>query len=179
MKNFYEHAQSRQSCRSFKDKAVDGELLVRCVKAASLAPSACNSQPWKFVVVTNGDKKRELSKLTQEIGLNKWTESAPAFIVVVEEAEPILMPRVVEHYGTKRFSEGDVGMATAFLLLEATEQGLGCCIIGTYSDAEVKALFGLPAGDTVRAIVAVGYPADETPRPKSRKDVSEITTLVG
>ena len=46
-------------------------------------------------------------------------------------------------------------------------------------DAEVKALFGLPAGDTVRAIVAVGYPADETPRPKSRKDVSEITTLVG
>ena len=43
----------------------------------------------------------------------------------------------------------------------------------------IRDSFGLPAGDTVRAIVAVGYPADETPRPKSRKDVSEITTLVG
>ena len=58
MKDFYELAQRRQSCRNFKDKAVDGELLVRCVKAASLAPSACNSQPWKFVIVTNDGRRR-------------------------------------------------------------------------------------------------------------------------
>ena len=70
MKDFYELAQRRQSCRNFKDKAVDGELLVRCVKAASLAPSACNSQPWKFVIVTNDEKKGALAKLVQEIGLN-------------------------------------------------------------------------------------------------------------
>ena len=65
MKDFYELAQRRQSCRNFKDKAVDGELLVRCVKAASLAPSACNSQPWKFVIVTNDEKKGALAKLVQ------------------------------------------------------------------------------------------------------------------
>lgn len=178
MKDFYELAQRRQSCRNFKDKAVDGELLVRCVKAASLAPSACNSQPWKFVIVTNDEKRGALAKLVQEIGLNKWAEAAPAFIVVAEEAAPVLMPIVVEHYDPKRYSEGDVGMATAYLILEAAEQGLGCCIIGTFNDADVKALLGLPEGDTVRAVVALGYAADESVRQKKRKDVSEIAKII-
>ena len=178
MKDFYELAQRRQSCRNFKDKAVDGELLVRCVKAASLAPSACNSQPWKFVIVTNDEKKGALAKLVQEIGLNKWAEAAPAFIVVAEEAAPVLMPIVVEHYDSKRYSEGDVGMATAYLILEAAEHGLGCCIIGTFNDADVKALLGLPEGDTVRAVVALGYAADESVRQKKRKDVSEIAKII-
>ncbi|MCD7953827.1 MAG: nitroreductase family protein [Synergistaceae bacterium] len=178
MKDFYELAQRRQSCRNFKDKAIDGELLVLCVKAASLAPSACNSQPWKFVIVTNDEKRGALAKLVQEIGLNKWAEAAPAFIVVAEEAAPVLMPLVVEHYDSKRYSEGDVGMATAYLILEAAEQGLGCCVIGTFNDAEVKALLGLPEGDTVRAVVAVGYAADESVRQKKRKDVSEIAKII-
>lgn len=88
------------------------------------------------------------------------------------------MPIVVEHYDSKRYSEGDVGMATAYLILEAAEQGLGCCIIGTFNDADVKALLGLPEGDTVRAVVALGYAADESVRQKKRKDVSEIAKII-
>ena len=178
MKDFYELARRRQSCRSFKDKAVDGELLVRCVNAASLAPSACNSQPWSFVIVTKEETRRELSGLLREIGLNAWTEGAAAFIVISENAEPILMPKVAEKYGAKHFAAGDVGMATAYLILEAAEQGLGCCIVGTYNDAEVKKLLGIPEGDAVRAVVALGYAEDETVREKKRKEISEITKMI-
>ncbi|MEG1603418.1 MAG: nitroreductase family protein [Cloacibacillus sp.] len=178
MKDFYELATKRQSCRSFRETGVDDELLVRCVNAASLAPSACNSQPWNFVIVTEKETKEALSKLCQQIGLNRWTEYVPAFIVVAEDAEVILMPKVTETYGSKHFAAGDVGIATAYLLLEAEEQGLGTCVIGTFDDAEVKKLLGMPEGDTVRAIVAVGYPGDDTRRQKNRKDVSEITKMI-
>lgn len=178
MKNFYELATERQSCRNFRDRHVDDELLVRCVNAASLAPSACNSQPWNFVIITRRDVREQLAKLLQGTGLNQWTDYVPAFIVVSEDAEVFLMPKVAELYGSKRFAEGDVGMATAYLLLEAAEQGLGTCVIGTFEDADVKKLLGLPEGDTVRAVVAVGYPGDEVIRQKNRKEVSTITKMI-
>lgn len=178
MSNFYELATRRESCRSFKDREVDGELLVRCVNAASLAPSACNSQPWNFVIVTKKETRRELAKLVQEMGFNGWAENAPAFIVVSEDANPILMPAVAEKYGAKHFAAGDVGMATAYLLLEAAEEGLGSCVIGTFSDAAVKKLLDIPEGDIVRAVIAIGYPEHESPRPKKRKEVSEIARLI-
>lgn len=178
MNSFYELAARRQSCRSFKDKAVDAELLKKCVETAALAPSACNSQPWHFTVVTKEDTRRALSKLVQEIGLNSWSEQAPAFVVVSENAELQLMPAVREHYDEKRFAEGDVGMATAYFVLAAAEHGLGCCIIGTFTDSEVKNLVGLPEGDTVRVVIAVGYAADETVRAKKRKGIDEICRFI-
>ena len=125
MENFRELAERRQSCRNFKEEPVKPELLRRCVETAALAPSGCNSQPWRFTIVTEAEKRAGLSKIAQEIGLNAWSEKVPAFIVVSEIEEPKLMPKVMEHYhDAKRFAEGDVGMATAYLVLEAAELGL-------------------------------------------------------
>lgn len=175
MENFRELAERRQSCRSYKEDPVNPELLRRCVETASLAPSGCNSQPWRFTIVTDAEKRAALSKIAQEIGLNAWSEKAPAFIVVSEIEEPKLMRKVMEHYhDAKRFSEGDVGMATAYLVLEAADLGLATCIIGCFTNEDVIKLLGLPKGDTVRAIIAVGYAADGEIRPKQRKPLDEI-----
>jgi len=57
---FIDLLQSRRSVRSFLDKPVEREKIIKCLEAARLAPSACNSQPWKFVVV---DDKKLLEKL--------------------------------------------------------------------------------------------------------------------
>lgn len=177
-KDFYDLAVARHSCRSFENRHVDDELLVRCVNAASLAPSACNSQPWNFVIITKDEVKKELAKLTQEMGLNLWSDYVPAFIVVSEDAEPQLMPRVAATYGAKHFAACDVGIAMAYLLLEAEELGLGTCVIGTYSDEAVKKLLEIPEGDTVRGIIAVGYSTGGEQSRKNRKDVSSITRMI-
>lgn len=179
MENFRELALRRQSCRNFKEEPVAPELLRRCVETAALAPSGCNSQPWRFTIVTDTEKRAALSKIAQEIGLNAWSEKVPAFIVVSEIEEPKLLPVVMEHYrDAKRFSEGDVGMATAYLVLEAADLGLATCIIGCFTSSEVVKLLGLPEGDTIRAIVAVGYAADESVRPKKRKPLGEISKTI-
>ena len=179
MENFRELALRRQSCRNYKEDPVAPELLRRCVETAALAPSGCNSQPWRFTIVTDAEKRAALSKIAQEIGLNAWSEKVPAFIVVSEIEEPKLLPVVMEHYrDAKRFSEGDVGMATAYLVLEAADLGLATCIIGCFTSSEVVKLLGLPEGDTIRAIVAVGYAADESVRPKKRKPLGEISKTI-
>lgn len=177
MEKFIELAKKRGSCRSFTDKAVEKELLLSCVEAASLAPSACNSQPWKFTIVTDPEKRKELAELTHDTGFNQWADKAPAFIVVSEDAHPAVIKSVADRYGESRFSEGDVGMATAYLLLQAEELGLGSCVIGTFVDAKVKRLLGISEADAARAIIALGYPA-EAPRPKKRKGVEEIAKII-
>lgn len=175
MENFRELAERRQSCRDFKEAPVAPALLRRCVETAALAPSACNSQPWRFTVVTGAEKRAAIAKIAQEIGLNSWSEKVPAFIVVSEIEEPKLIRKVMEHYrDARRFSEGDVGMATAYLVLEAAELGLATCVIGCFTNDDVIKLLGLPRGDTVRAIIAIGYAADNAVRPKQRKPLDEI-----
>lgn len=49
--DFSELVKTRQSVRNFDGRSVEREILDRCLEAARMAPSACNAQPWKFVMV--------------------------------------------------------------------------------------------------------------------------------
>ena len=58
--DFLELIRTRQSERGYLDKPVEKEKLMRCIEAARMAPSACNAQPWKFIIVDDVDKKNTL-----------------------------------------------------------------------------------------------------------------------
>lgn len=178
MSNFMELMAARQSCRSYDGTPVSREEITECLEAARLAPSGCNSQPWSFVVVTNAEKRRRLSELLQCVGGNKFSANAPALIVVCEEASPRLLPAVLERWTCKQFAQGDLGAATVCITLRAAELGLGSCIMGTFDEDEVKKLLDIPADQTVRVVVALGHPTDETARPKKRKPMEEISRFV-
>jgi len=62
MHNFLELVQKRQSVRKYSDKAVEKEKIETCLQAAMLAPSACNAQPWKYIVVDNPEIKDKVAK---------------------------------------------------------------------------------------------------------------------
>ena len=83
--DFLELAQKRQSCRSYAPMPVEEEKLEKMAQAARFAPSACNSQPWKFYIVTNPEKCGQIALATQEDGLNKFTNNCPAFFIITEE----------------------------------------------------------------------------------------------
>ena len=175
---FLELARTRQSDRAFTTQAVRREDLLTCVQAVQLAPSACNSQPWKFMVVDEAEAKAKLcDALVLEGGVTgaPWRESCPAFIVFVEQKANV-MPGVLAVYNdSQRFAQGDIGMASLNMCYQAMELGLSTCILGMLDQKKMENLFGIPEGETVRLALAVGYAKEEkAPRKKVRKPFEEV-----
>lgn len=173
--NFTEIALQRQSCRAYDEgRFVEREKLDAILKAGRLAPSACNGQPYHFTVC-KGDIAKEVAKTTQGMGMNKFATQAPVLIVVSE------MPYVKSAaLGAKvkgnDYRSMDIGIATAYLTAEAAAQGLGTCILGWFDDEKIRKICGIE--HPVRLLITVGYPADDTIRPKKRKDISELVTEI-
>ncbi len=178
MTDFYQLASKRHSCRTYEEKTVEKEKILKCLEAARMAPSGCNSQPWRFVVVTNPEMLQKLSKLTQLCGVNHFTEHAPVLITVCEEEEPRLLPKIQEMFGNHVYAHGDLGISTAYLTLEAANQGLGSCIIGVFDEDKVKELLSIPKGQKLRMMVALGYPKEQKMPRKIRKPMEEIARFI-
>lgn len=177
MENYFDLIQSRESCRNYAEKPVEKEKLLACIEAARIAPSACNSQPWSFVVVNNPELSPKTAKCLQDGGMNKFTENCPAFIVVIEE-QATLKSRVGGAIKHQDFRSIDIGLATAHLCLAATEQGLSSCIMGWLNENKLKELLSIPKSKRIRLVVSVGYAADGKLRTKVRKSMDEIVRFI-
>ena len=173
--NFMEIAHSRQSCRAYDEtRDVEPEKITAMLEAARLAPSACNGQPYHFTVC-RAEATKEVAKATAGLGMNKFAVQAPVLIVVSE------MPYVkTAAMGAKvkgnDYRSMDIGIAVAYLTAEATAQGLGTCILGWLDDAKIRKICGLD--QPVRLVITVGYPKDETVRPKKRKDLADLVSEI-
>ena len=83
--NFKELLLCRQSDRKYEDKAVEKEKLEACLEAARLSPSACNSQPWTFVVAQDEEVVQKMRKATANLGMNGFIRQVPVIVAVVLE----------------------------------------------------------------------------------------------
>lgn len=177
MENFFELIAKRESCRNYDEtRPVEHEKLVRCLEAARLSPSACNSQPWHFTAVENRETAAQVAACLQSAGMNKFASKAPAFVVITEE-KATLKATIAAVMKSQAYAQIDVGLATAHLCLAATEQGLSTCIIGWFSEDKLKDLLGISKAKRIRLVVAVGYAADDKLREKKRKPLEEIATF--
>lgn len=171
--NFMEIARARQSCRSYDEsRDVEAEKITSILEAARLAPSACNGQPYHFTVC-RGETAKEVAKATQSLGMNKFASQAPVLIVVSEK--PYVKSAAMGAKVLKNdYRSMDIGIAAAYLTAEATVQGLGTCILGWLDDEKLRKICGLD--QSVRLVIAVGYPKEETLRQKKRKALSELAS---
>ena len=177
MMNFSELVNKRESCRSYSDKKVAKEQLLECIEAARVAPSACNSQPWSFVVVNSGEKSPLVAKCTQSMGMNKFTSDVPAFIVVCEE-NTNLSANLGGLVKKQHYAQGDIGIAVASICFAATDLGLSTCILGWFDEKKLVETLGLKKNKRIRLIIAVGYAKNADVREKKRKSINEIMTYV-
>lgn len=177
MNSFFDLIKKRESCRNYAKKPVEKEKLIACMEAARISPSACNSQPWSFVVVNSSEISPKVAACLQDGGMNKFTENCPAFIVVVEE-QATLKSRVGGAIKHQDFRSVDIGIATAHLCLAATEQGLSTCIMGWLNEKKLKELLSVPNSKRIRLVIGVGYSADDKLRTKIRKSMDEIAQFI-
>ena len=146
---------------------------MRCLEAARIAPSACNSQPWKFVVVDDPKLLAGMKEAAAGMGMNKWVTDVPVIVAVVLE-KMNLTARIGSVIKDKEYSLLDVGIAVEHFCLQATELGLGTCIIGWFDEKKVKKLLDIPKR-RVPLLISVGYPASEH-RKKVRKPLEEMSS---
>ena len=173
--NFTEIALQRQSCRAYDEsRFVEREKLDAILEAGRLAPSACNGQPYHFTVC-KGDMAKEVAKTTQGMGMNKFATQAPV-LIVVSEMPYVKSAALGAKVKNNDYRSMDIGIATAYLTAEAAAQGLGTCILGWFDDEKVRKICGIE--HPVRLVITLGYPADDTIRPKKRKDITELVTEI-
>ena len=146
-----------------------------------MAPSGCNAQPWKFLVIDEPEAKKKMCEaLFVEGGATgcPWRDSVPAFIALVEQHANV-MPSVLDYYGdSQRFAQGDIGMAAMNMMYEADDLGLATCVLGMSDQSKMEEFFGIPEGHTVRMVLAVGYSAEsKEPRKKVRKPLEEVCSF--
>lgn len=141
----------RYSCRDYLKKPVPEAFLTDILEAGRLAPSARNTQPWKFLVV-KGEKREDVLKVQPMF--NSWMKSAPAFIVVVSDKSGNF---------SERFHMVDLGIAVENMLLRATELGLGTCVCGGADWKKLTKALKLGKGLTAVLVVTVGYPSGKKP----------------
>ncbi len=176
-KSFDELINTRQSCRSFNGQPVEREKLEELVKAVRITPSACNSQPWRLIVVS-GEKAQPVREALQLMGRNKFTSECPSFCIFIEKPAT-LKAGIAEKLGSQKFAQLDVGAAISYYTLKATDLGLQTCILGWFDEKKLIKTFDIPKSEKVRLVVATGYAVDGYElREKVRKDVSEFAEFI-
>lgn len=169
---------TRQSVRGYISRPVEKEKLLRCIEAARLAPSACNAQPWKFIVIDEPELKNNIADCTSSkvLGMNHFTKQAPILIAIVRE-QANFTSTVGQVLKDKEYPLMDIGIAAAQFCLQATAEGLGTCILGWFDEKKAKKLLNIPGNKRLELIITVGYPANNEIRRKLRKDISEILSF--
>lgn len=174
--NFIEIAQNRQSCRRYDTaRAVEDEKISAVLRAAQLAPSACNGQPY-HLTVCRGEAAKKVAIATRGVGLNHFADQAPVMIVISEK-DYVASAALGAKVKGNDYRSIDIGIAAAYLTAEAAAQGLGTCILGWFDDAAIREVCHLE--QKVRLVICVGYAAPEDHlRPKKRKELSELVSEV-
>jgi len=159
----FEIIKKRYSCRSYRDKPVEEDVLKKILEAGRLAPSAHNAQDWKLVVVQDREKRE---KLAQAAG-QPFVGTAPVVIAAVS-----LNPTDVLSSGVPTCPI-DLGIIVDHLTLAATSLGLATCWVGAFDQEEVRKVLNIPAECKVVVLLPLGHPTDGI-EPKVRKGLDEI-----
>ena len=149
----FEAIRLRRSVRAYKADPIPKNVMEKMLQALRLAPSACNFQPWKFVVVTDSGVKAKLAEACHD---QKFIAEAP--VAIVGCGFPADAYKGMGGAGNS--VDVDLAIALDHLTLAAVAEGLGTCWIGAFSEPRVKALLAVPEEVKVVAITPLGYPSD-------------------
>ncbi|MDR2927236.1 MAG: nitroreductase family protein [Cytophagaceae bacterium] len=159
--------KQRKSERNFSSKKIERSLMLELLEAGRLAPSACNYQPWRFVVV---DEPSALRKICEAYPRN-WFAAVPQVIVVCGDHRES-WKRASD---SKDHCDVDVAIAIDHITLMAESKELGTCWVCSFNTGLVSEALQLPEYMEPVALLPIGYPAEKAAvAEKNRKPLEEI-----
>jgi len=199
--NVFDAIEKRRSIRKYKKDDVPESTLEKILNAVRLAPSACNRQPWKLVIVRDAETRKRIgeachyySSRSGNFKVEKWVADAPVVIVacgLIREAnmryyncegeEPVIHwdwdtyeEESAKHPGEYESAiHHDIAIVLDHLSLAALAEGLGTCFLGSYDEREIRSILSIPDEVRVPLMMTLGYP-DKWPNPRPKKSLSEL-----
>lgn len=156
--DFLELAKSRYSARQYQDKSIEPEKLNAILEAGRVAPTACNNQPQRILVVNSPEGREKLKKAYKSFG-------APLALIVCADHNESWH----RAYDGKDSADIDAAIVTTHMMLAAKEQGLDSVWICAFNPTILKEEFQIPKNIEPINILMLGY-ADGTPRSPDRHD---------
>mgnify|MGYP000846753995 FL=1 len=153
--DFLTLAKSRCSTRGFAAKRIPGEDLERILEAGRVAPTACNRQPQRIIVVQDPGNILRVQKAYQTFG------SQCVLIVCQDKRDPLVRP-----FDGKCSGDLDIGIVCDHMMLAARELGIGSVMVGLFDPAVIRTEFGVPEAIEPTALIVLGYPADSFSSPE-------------
>lgn len=163
---FIELAKQRASIRSYTPEPVSQEMLNEILEAGCLAPTACNLQPFQFIVV---QQKENLAALAKGYPA-PWFAEAPLVIAICIQAANAW---VRDKHDNRCMVDIDGAIAADHMTLTAADLGLGTCWVGAFDPKIIRKALGVPRAVEPLILLTVGHP-NETGRPKTRQPLKKL-----
>ena len=163
---FYDVLKTRRSIRQYKDDPVPRETLNRILEAGRIAPSWCNRQCWRYIVVSDPAQRKMLGELISNPSAECYEKAPYALVLCADPSDSGVT-------GGKEYYLVDCGISMEHVVLAAANEGLATCWVGAFAEYPVRNLLGIPKEIKIVAISPVGY-ADQEPRPFEREPLQKI-----
>jgi nitroreductase len=170
---FEELVKKRKSIRKFKENPIEREKIEKILQCARLSPSACNSQPYRFIVMS-GEYKNKFcdSVFTGMFSSCSFVKKAPLIIAMVRTKTSLKM-KIGNMVCDTDFSLIDLGIAGEHMVLAATDMGLGSLWVGWFDRKKAFEFLNLKKGENIEIIIAIGE-KDEEPNERKKKSFEDI-----
>jgi nitroreductase len=143
---------NRRSVRGYSPNPIPAAVMGKLRQAMRFAPSACNYQPWHFILVADEQLRQQIAEASMG---QMWMAEAPLIVVGCGHAGQAYKTMG----GHANSVDIDVAIAMDHLMLAAAAEGLGTCWIGAFSEPTVKKLLSVPANTKIVGMTPLGYPS--------------------
>lgn len=170
---FNDLIRSRESIRNYDTaRPLSREILEKILDAGRLAPSACNFQPWKFLVISSSEMLEKVRACYER----DWFKEAPHILVIVGQKNKA-WNRSYDGYNS---IETDLAIALTHIILAAENEGVGTCWIEAYNPAVLREVLNLKDTEVVFGIIPLGYQKAGFKKSlsKKRKSLGEIAEFM-
>lgn len=155
-----EAIRKRRSIKRYLDVPIEWEKIGSILDSGRLSPSAGNLQPWKFLVVTNPEGRKNIAEACFQ---QYWMQTAPVHIIICAEFNK--MNRFYGVRGERLYSIQSCAAAAENMLLEAVNQGLAGCFVSAFDEEMLIRHFKMPEFTRPQVILTIGFSGEEVPMP--------------
>lgn len=177
--DFSQLLQARKSVRSYQSRPVEEWKLDLLIEAVRFAPSASNSQPWKLIIINNPEIRDHVARATYSaaVSFNRFALQAPVLAVLTIERAGIIT-QIGARLKKREFHLIDIGIAASHFCLQATDLGLGTCMLGWFDEDAIKRHLDIPKNRRIGLVITLGYEQqEEKQRSKVRKSRRRMSGL--